>query len=553
MKKKTTMAFCLLATACAALTACGAGSTSIDVLSNGSNSGAASNSESEDYNTFSYFLPYASGSPYYSDYNDNPEIRYLTKFKKWGPNNSTLKFTFDVPPTESVESTFNTAMASGDLDDLFMPTSNTNAKALYQNGYSMDLTELVNEYMPNYKSWIDTHETVKQAAYININGEKKILEIGGYGATGDPWEGFEYRRDWLVKYGTNPVSGAAFTGGWTDGVWSDDVVFPNGTSDPIYISDWEWMFGIFTKALAAEKITDGYCMSIYYPGYLGTGDLVSAFGGGGPQWYKNNGTIYFGGTSDNFRAYVQGMNSWYKKGWLDKAFTTRTSDMFYATNTVGVVNGKVGLFQGLVSYLGNGLQETLPGSCIYPAKQPINDVYGPASAKGVTPYTFYQLGDSGTSVAINIKCQGKKNVPAFLSMMDYRYSDEGARIGWGFTKEQNETIQDPLYAKYGLTDGAYKYVDSTGADWVEGTSTGDKLYKVNDILEKDGTLYGALVSCKIPGHGLSSSLKYRTERPEIIKGLKDWSAYTATGDVIQFSAMFNALSDKDLDYCNSRL
>ena len=27
-----------------------------------------------------------------------------------------------------------------------------------------------------------------------------------------------YRRDWIVKYGTNPVTGEAFTGGYTDGV-----------------------------------------------------------------------------------------------------------------------------------------------------------------------------------------------------------------------------------------------------------------------------------------------------------------------------------------------
>lgn len=49
--------------------------------------------------------------------------------------------------------------------------------------------------------------------------------------------GYEYRRDWIVKYGTNPTTGEAFTGGYTDpddpDSWEDDVVFPSGGSDPI--------------------------------------------------------------------------------------------------------------------------------------------------------------------------------------------------------------------------------------------------------------------------------------------------------------------------------
>lgn len=63
--------------------------------------------------------------------------------------------------------------------------------------------------------------------------------------------------------------------------WVDDVVFPSGCTDPMYISDWEWMFEIFDKAMEEQGITDGYCMSMYYPGYIANGDLVTGFGGGG--------------------------------------------------------------------------------------------------------------------------------------------------------------------------------------------------------------------------------------------------------------------------------
>ena len=48
---------------------------------------------------------------------------------------------------------------------------------------------------------------------------------------------------------------------------------------PVYISDWEWMFDIFTKAQADLGITDGYCLSVYYKGYNEDGSLFSSFGG----------------------------------------------------------------------------------------------------------------------------------------------------------------------------------------------------------------------------------------------------------------------------------
>ena len=59
------------------------------------------------------------------------------------------------------------------------------------------------------------------------------------------------------------------------------MVFPSGGDEPIYISDWEWMFDIFAKAMDDLGITDGYCYAPYYLGYLETGDLSSGFGGGG--------------------------------------------------------------------------------------------------------------------------------------------------------------------------------------------------------------------------------------------------------------------------------
>jgi hypothetical protein len=537
MKKKCFSALCLSIIACTCLAACG---TTGSTVASGSNAGST---ESEAYNTFSWWMPYTTNNEFFDNYSDNPHVKYITG-RKYGPNNSSIKFNFDCPPTDSLESSFNTAMAAGDLEDIFS-TMIVSARELYKNNYIMDLTNLVAQYAPNYKNFIETDSYAKDNAYVSINGEKKILQIDSYGKNDEQWEGYCYRRDWLAKYGTNPKTGVAFTGSWNGDNWTDDVVFPNGGSDPIYISDWEWMMGIFKKALAGESISNGYVTTLYYPGFLGTGDLVSAFGGGGPQWYKHDDTVYFGGTSNNFRYYLEAMSTWYKNGWIDTRFAERTSDMFYNIDANTVLNGKVGLWLGMPLYLGKGMQDTCPGSCVYPARPPINNIYGDDAAKNVTPYCFYQTKVGGMAIALNSKCADNKNVPAFLSMINYLYTDEGSQLGLGLTKAQYEECKDPLYTKYGLTDGAYKWVDSTGADWVEGTSTGTKMYKVNPILAADSDMSGQLTKSRIPYRNWGTEDKYPTDSALYVKGQKEWTTYKSSGDVSTLSKNSDVITDAE--------
>lgn len=62
-------------------------------------------------------------------------------------------------------------------------------------------------------------------------------------------------------------------------------------TEPFFLSDWEWMFDIFTKAQAELGITDSYCLSMYYPGFTWAGGLCSCFGEGGIIWYAYTATI----------------------------------------------------------------------------------------------------------------------------------------------------------------------------------------------------------------------------------------------------------------------
>lgn len=246
---------------------------------------------------------------YYTDYKENPVLQYVMG-KKWGAEEKSVDIEFWTPPAGSESDNYSTMMTSGDYPDILDGAISDSPKNMYEDGIILDLTAYVEQYMPNYKAYLDAHPDVKANVTVDVDGEAKILSIRS-AYDGYPYQfcGPQYRRDWIVKYGTNPETGAAFTGGYTDASdpdsWADDVVFPSGGTDPVYISDWEWMFGIFETAMEALGIEDSYCMSVYYPGFTWSGGICSSFGGGVPLWYSDaDNKVQFGGDSDQFRAYL---------------------------------------------------------------------------------------------------------------------------------------------------------------------------------------------------------------------------------------------------------
>ena len=410
----------------------------------------------------------AQDAAYYLNYEDNPVLKYLSE-KTFGPEEKTVKFDFWVPPAGSQVDSYSTMIGSGDLPDVLDASIANSSLSAYKNGEIMDLTELIPEYMPNYMKFLEEHPELESSAYTEVDGEMKMLHIQGYN-DGYPntFCGPQYRRDWIVKYGTNPQTGAKFTGGYTDendpDSWVDDVVFPSGETDPLYISDWEWMFEIFTEALAEEGITDGYCTSIYYPGFTWNGNFTSCFGGGTVMWYLDeNNQVTFGADKEHFRAYLQCLNTWYNTGWLDKAFGERTGDGHFQIDDTTKRQGKVGLWVGLQSELGRrmdvGASEYTDGIYVAGCAWPINDVYGDDSCKYVEPNCVDTTSLKGVRYVVTSKAEGK-DIPTLLSFFDYFYTEEGALLHTlGLNKEQLEEMTSEVYEKNGLQDGAYSIED----------------------------------------------------------------------------------------------
>ncbi len=443
----------------------------------------------------SWWIPTGEDATYYSSYEENPAVRYLESLTYQGKK---IKLRFTVPIAGAEAENFNTLLATESYDDIMTMTYSTvSAAELYEDGVIYDLTDYVETYMPNYLAVLNANPMLHDQLYCSVNGEKKILTLCSVtDGTIANFMGWLYRRDWVAKYGTNPATGQAFTYGYTDpndpDSWHDDIVFPSGGTDPVYISDWEWMFGIFEKALQDLKISDGYSVSIFYKGYLEDGSLFTAFGGGAPLWYRDkDGNAAFNGDSESMKSYLSCLHAWYEKGWLDKAFAEHSSDQAYSVDSSKVHSGKVGMWVGRRAEVGNAMDmgdEYTSGVMVYAARQPINDMYGAKETRNQTPYSLYQNSRIRGTQTVSTKV-AEENLPALLTFLDYFYSPEGgALLALGLTEEQVRAIDDPTYAKFNIP---YGYKINTLAD-------GTVEYERHPVSVEDNDLATALAGKRLP-------------------------------------------------------
>lgn len=501
---------------CCILSACGSGGADNDT-------------------SFTYVLSTGEQTHFYAEYEDNPAVQYWLS-KEWDADGDgkgkKVSIDFITLPAGAESDNINTMLGTGEYPMILDVTySSEKPVQLYEEGIALDITEYVEQYMPNYRAWMEAHPELGSRLTNMVNGERRYL--GLYAVNDAPeqaWGGYCYRRDWIVKYGTNPETGAAFSGHWDGDNWIDDVVFPSGNTDPIYISDWEWMLDIFAKAIENLGITDGYALSIYYPGYLGTGDFMSGFGAPSSYYIDENGVCQGGFETENFRAYLECMNTWYANGWIDPQFDERASDMFYMVNTAATFAGKVGAWYGQLGTLGNAMDNSggdtsnlTNGIVVAGAPQPINDIYGTDECKYQEPFAYYANSLISNCVVFTNKCEGM-DLPTLFTAIDYLYEEDGGAMlkAYGLSAEQVEEFDCQWYRDRNLAEGTY----TVGTD-----ENGNTTYTVNPVLvnDQEGLESAAKLNRTI---GLSQQKGRQYGYPESKQHWIDmWMYYDNTGSI----------------------
>lgn len=544
--------------------------------------------------TFTWWIPKGDGyGVYYADYGESMAVQWINN-QYWDAENhalgtegngSKLTLTFTEPISGSEKDSLGTMISSGDYADLIDLIHATDSpQQMVDDGVLLELTDYVEQYMPAYVKFLDENPDVKQLTTVtDENGKVHYYALYGVAdERNDNFMGYVYRRDWLVKYADVPshvwdlanvlsdpndptsvdTSKITYTDyydalanndwtGWTENSvteftssegddpgndYTDNVIFPSGNSKPIYISDWEWMFRAFKKAIEAEGLandTDAYCTTLYYEGALGTGDLYSSFGGGNPWWYyttDENGknSAQFGGDSENMKNYLNAMNGWYKNGWLDTKFDQRSSDVFYKINLTGFSLGKVGIQQVGMAYIGDTIRETQHSGATTKAycmgcPLPINDKYGTEEQKFNIPDSMWSASKISASTGIGTAAEGK-NFEALFTMFNWLYTEEGFRLAvYGLNEEQLASMEfSPEYYSENNIKSAY-YQDENG------------LYYYAKETNNDINLQGALCGQRLTAYQSFNSKKGNSYSKVIRDTLDEWKAFDSTSDITKYT------------------
>ena len=528
---------------------------------------------------------------YYEKYEDTAAAQFINQ-QYWdtenggigtAENGTQINLSYIVPISGSESDNFSTMMSTGEYPEILdLVASSDSPQALFEEEILIDITEYVEKYMPNYVAFLDANPELKPLVQImDEEGNPRYIAVYPFvDGVEDPWEGTCYRRDWVVKYAepteyvwdwesdyvkenghpaVTPLEKAVSEKnleGWKKNdvtsfkaeygddpneTYTDNVIFPSGTSDPITISDWEWMFKAFDKAIDERGWADdsgAYGLSIQYFGYSPMGDITSSFGGGTGSFYVKDGEVSFDGTSENFKTYLECMQEWYKNGWLDAQFNTRASDMFFMIDTASVNQGKVGMWCGLNSTLGTAIRTSCQDASdqadayVMGCALPINDMYGTKDQMYTEPDSLYQGSRKGTAIGITNKAEDK-DLAALFTFFDWTYTLEGAKVlRLGLNEEQvAATKLDPnIYEEYDIKAAYTEEKDEDGN------------IVLSPTFEDGNSLGGALLGQRMDiGMKITASgelAKVNKKSSAVIKSANEqWTKFMNTGYVLDYTSL----------------
>ncbi len=337
------------------------------------------------------------------DYNNNPYYKELEA-------RTNVHIDWQVPAAQTESEQFNLLFTSGNLPDVmyYNPTQNVSYKdgldAAVDDGYFLDLTDLLPKYAPHYLEAIEkSSENVKKAA---VTDEGRYVQIYSILQTPQPsYFGYVVRQDWLDEC---------------------------GLSTPETFDDWENMLKTFKEKYGATAPLSTVPTWLWN---LGTGMGVYNI----TDFYQEDGKVKQAllDEPEKVREFLTLMNKWYTEGLIDPDFASETN---FWGNSVLVSNDSTGVTCTMY---------TIPSAAFLPSMNDEDAAFSalkvPVKNQGDTVMSGYVVPDATSSWVISADC---KNPELVLKWIDYMYTEEGARFGNYGVEGETYTMSDdgkPVY------------------------------------------------------------------------------------------------------------
>ena len=344
------------------------------------------------------------------DFSENETVRrleeeYHIKFDfhhaKWGEEKSAIEDMF----------------SSGDYCDLVYLTEELSYKGgdegALKDGAYYDLTELVQEYMPNYYALIQSDETLRRASY-NDDGQIVGLLVIPYNvalqtiSSGTSIGGMVVRRDWLEE---------------------------SGLDLPVTYDDWEEMLTVFR---------DKYdCFQPLYISSLGFTEKSPGFSAGLgalPSMQMDGDQVEYGPATEGWKDYVALMHDWYEKGLISPEYIVNDVN---GIDTQACLEEETGAML-CVYHMVEAMEEEIGGGADFAAVQ------YPVLSEGQVSQARDQSDILGSRKIYVTTAVSREELPVVLNVVDQLYN-----------------MDKVLELTYGLEGDTYVYDDEGNIEFTE--------------------------------------------------------------------------------------
>ena len=339
--------------------------------------------------TISYWFemsPMVAG--YLNTMNDNITYQYLEEL-------TNVHVDFRAVSDETAQN-FNLMVASGDWADIMVWGANYysggSIKAV-EDGVFMELTDVIQDYMPNYASLIDDKDVYPQVI-MNDGNIGEIFPIN-WGIS-VPGVGPIVRKDWLDDLGIDPASIETY-----DDYHTMLTRFKNekGASQALYLGP----YGVPT----GNYLAAGYGIAAYCDPASDTG-----------PYYQEDGTIKFGLIQPEFKDYLSMIHTWYEEGLISSDYISHSDVQISAGD---VTDGSTGLWYHMSQIMSEHLSQASDPNFDSCAIQ--DAVKNPGDKTQLGNYSDSRV--ERNSLSISGSCE---NIEVVAKWIDFAFSDQGSMI-----------------------------------------------------------------------------------------------------------------------------
>lgn len=320
------------------------------------------------------------------------------------------------PPVGQETEQYNLMLAGDELPDIIthgwgMPASYPGgADAAIEDGYFLDLKDLIAEHAPNFQKILDTNEVVRKAVTTDSGYVYAMCMVD---LTAQPqWDGPTIRTDIWNKY---------------------------GLAAPVTIED--WYNGLKTIKEGESATNPEFIAPLWVVSLTNTfNEFMGSFNADNTFQLNADGKVVFGPITDNYKAYLTEMNKWYNEGLIQSDFAASGwsgTEPFQTGKTAAMTSCG---FWNFDSWTATASQHTPDFE--------MDSVAYPQVVAGELPKIGYTATQArGYDTVITADCA---NPEAAVAYLDWFYSDDAfVQANWGVEGEDHIVLED----------GTYKYTD----------------------------------------------------------------------------------------------